>query len=43
MKERLATIGFDPIASTPDEFAVWIKSETAKWTPVVHEANVKID
>ena len=43
VKERLATIGFDPIASTPDEFAVWIKSETAKWTPVVHEANVKID
>jgi len=36
-------IGFDPVASTPDEFAAWIKAETAIWAPVVRAANVKID
>jgi tripartite-type tricarboxylate transporter receptor subunit TctC len=43
VKERLATAGFDAVASTPDEFATWIKAETAKWAPVVSQANVKID
>jgi len=43
VKERLAKIGFDPLVSTPGEFAAWIKAEGAIWTPVVRAANVKID
>jgi tripartite-type tricarboxylate transporter receptor subunit TctC len=43
VKERLAKIGFDPVASTPDEFGAWIKAETAKWAPVTRQANIKID
>jgi tripartite-type tricarboxylate transporter receptor subunit TctC len=43
VKERLATLGFDPVGSTPDELAAKIQSETNKWTKVVRQTNVKID
>jgi tripartite-type tricarboxylate transporter receptor subunit TctC len=43
VKERLGTLGFDPIGSTSDEFAAWVKAETAKWAPIVRAANVKIN
>lgn len=42
-KERLATIGFDPTESTPDQFAAHIKAESDKWAKVVRDANIKID
>ena len=41
--ERLTTLGFGPVANTPEEFAGWIKSESAYWAKVVHETNLKID
>ena len=43
VKERLATLGFDPVGSTPDELAAKIKSETDKWSKVVRQTNIKID
>jgi tripartite-type tricarboxylate transporter receptor subunit TctC len=43
VKERLETLGFAPVANTPDEFAARIKLEIAKWSKVVHAANIKAD
>jgi tripartite-type tricarboxylate transporter receptor subunit TctC len=43
VKERLATLGFDPVGSTPDELAAKIKSETDKWSKIVRQTNIKID
>jgi tripartite-type tricarboxylate transporter receptor subunit TctC len=43
VKDRLAALGFDPVANTPEEFAAWIKAETAKWGKVVRATNMKID
>ncbi len=43
VKEKLAVLGFDPIGNTPDEFAAWIRSESAKWRAVVSATNIKID
>ncbi len=43
VKQRLSTLGFDPVASTPEEFAVYIKSEIAKWAKVIREANIKVE
>jgi tripartite-type tricarboxylate transporter receptor subunit TctC len=43
VKERLATLGFDPAGSTPDELAAKIHSETDKWSKVVRQTNIKID
>jgi tripartite-type tricarboxylate transporter receptor subunit TctC len=41
--ERLTTLGFRPIGSTPDQFQAHIKAETTLWTGVVREAGIKID
>jgi tripartite-type tricarboxylate transporter receptor subunit TctC len=43
VKERLATLGFKPVANTPDEFAARIKLEMEKWGKVVHDANLRIE
>jgi tripartite-type tricarboxylate transporter receptor subunit TctC len=36
--ERLSAQGAEPVGSTPEEFAAYIKSETAKWAKVVRES-----
>src|SRR5262249_5134273 len=41
--ERLTTLGFDRVASTPDEFASWLKSDSAHWAKVIRETNMKTD
>jgi tripartite-type tricarboxylate transporter receptor subunit TctC len=43
IKERMATIGFDPTVSTSDELIDHMKAETDKWSKVVRQANIKID
>jgi tripartite-type tricarboxylate transporter receptor subunit TctC len=43
VKERLATLAFDALESTPEALSDHMKAETAKWTKVVREANIKID
>ena len=43
MKERLATIGFDTIASTPEEYAAEIDAEETKWSAIVKSLNLKIE
>ena len=41
VRERLAALGFEPIASTPAEFAARIQAEMAKWAKVIRDANIK--
>jgi tripartite-type tricarboxylate transporter receptor subunit TctC len=41
-RERLHALGFDPVASTPGEFADWIKLEIAKWAKVIRDANISV-
>jgi len=40
VRDRLSNLGALPIGSTPQEFGVWLKAETAKWTRVVRGANL---
>jgi len=42
VSERLTTLGFNPITTTPDEFALRIKSEMEKWDRVIREAKISI-
>ena len=42
-QERLAAMGLDVIASTPQEFRAAIASEIKRWADVVKRANIKID
>ena len=41
VKERLPTLGFEAVASTPEEFAIRIKVETKMWGKVIRAANIK--
>jgi len=41
VKERLAGFGVDPVFSTPEEFAAFMKNELAKWARVVKESGAK--
>jgi tripartite-type tricarboxylate transporter receptor subunit TctC len=43
VKEKFATLGFDPVANTPEEFAAQIKDEIAKWGKVIKAANITVD
>lgn len=40
LRERLSAIGAEPVASTPEQFAAFIKSETQKWLIVVKAAGI---
>ncbi len=41
VKERMATLGFDTVANTPEEFAARIKLEIPKWAKVIRDGNIK--
>jgi tripartite-type tricarboxylate transporter receptor subunit TctC len=41
MKERLAALGYDLVASTPKEFAARIAAEIEMWAKVIRAANIK--
>jgi tripartite-type tricarboxylate transporter receptor subunit TctC len=41
MKERLAVLGFDPVGSTPEEFADLAKAEFEKWGKVIRASNIR--
>jgi len=43
LKEKLAATGTEPLTSTPDEFAVYIRKEITKWGDVIRKAGVKAD
>src|SRR5215475_2948233 len=41
MKERMATLGLDPVGSSPEECAAQFRTEAAKWAKVIREAGIK--
>jgi tripartite-type tricarboxylate transporter receptor subunit TctC len=41
--ERLSAQGAEPVGSTPEEFAAYIKSETVKWAKVVRDSGAKAE
>ena len=43
VKDRFTAIGFTPASSTPEQLAALMQADTAKWSKVVREANIKID
>ncbi len=42
VKERLTTLGFVPVASTPEEFAASLRSEFETWARVIRAGNLKV-
>jgi tripartite-type tricarboxylate transporter receptor subunit TctC len=43
MKRLFMSAGIEPVNSTPEELASYMKSEIAKWAKVIREANVQVD
>jgi tripartite-type tricarboxylate transporter receptor subunit TctC len=43
IKQRLETLGFAPVANTPEQFGERIKVEIARWGKVVHDAKIRAD
>ena len=42
LNERLSAEGAEPAANTPEEFAVFIKSELVKWAKVTKAAGISV-
>ena len=40
VQQRLAAIGFTPVVNTPEEFAVELKTEVARWAKVIRDAKI---
>jgi tripartite-type tricarboxylate transporter receptor subunit TctC len=43
LKEKLAASGTEPLTSTPEEFAAYIKREMTKWGDVIRKSGAKAD
>jgi tripartite-type tricarboxylate transporter receptor subunit TctC len=42
VKEKLASMGFDAVGSTPEEFTAWIRSEIPRWGQVIRDAKITV-
>jgi tripartite-type tricarboxylate transporter receptor subunit TctC len=40
-RESLSSQGAEPVASTPEQFAAFIRSEMAKWSAVIKQAGLE--
>jgi tripartite-type tricarboxylate transporter receptor subunit TctC len=43
IKERMFNLGMEPAGNTPEEFAVLVRNDIAKWGKVIRESGVKAD
>ena len=43
VKERLATLGFQPVVNTPEDYAAYIRTEIPKWGKVIKTASIRIE
>ena len=43
IKQRVTDLGFDVIASTPEQFSAQIRNEIEKWGKVVRDAGIKVE
>lgn len=43
VRERFSGDGAEPVGSSPEEFAAFIRAETAKWAKVVREAGIRTE
>lgn len=43
MRERLSSQGVEPLGSTPEEFAAYLKAEIAKWGKVIQISGARAE
>jgi tripartite-type tricarboxylate transporter receptor subunit TctC len=42
-REALGRLGFEVVASSPEEFSRWIRAESEKWARVIRTSGAKAD
>ncbi|MDQ8034110.1 twin-arginine translocation pathway signal protein [Bordetella genomosp. 1] len=43
LRDKLAGLGFEPVGSTPAEFAARIRADVAKWTEVIQRGGIRAE
>jgi tripartite-type tricarboxylate transporter receptor subunit TctC len=43
IRDKMVAMGTDPVGSSPEEFGLYIKSETIKWGRIIRESNIRPD
>jgi tripartite-type tricarboxylate transporter receptor subunit TctC len=43
LKERFASLGMEPMSSTPEQFSAHLRAETVKWARIVRESGAKAE
>jgi tripartite-type tricarboxylate transporter receptor subunit TctC len=43
VRERLRDLGYEPVGSTPAQFAAFVKAELARWSRVIRSAGIKAE
>ena len=43
IRDKMIAMGTDPVGSTPEELASFMKAETVKWARVIKEANIRVE
>ena len=41
--QKLVEAGIEPVTSTPEQMAAYVKSETSKWAQVIKQADIKVE
>ena len=42
IRQRLATLGLEPVVNSPDAFSAYIKAEVARWSGVIRAAQIAV-
>ena len=43
VRERLSTLGIEPVGNTPEQFFEQMKADLARWSKVVEQAGIRLD
>jgi tripartite-type tricarboxylate transporter receptor subunit TctC len=43
VSERIVGVGAEPVGSSPEEFAAFIRSELTTWAKVIQEVGIRIE
>lgn len=43
MREKMAGLGTEIVANSPDQFAQYLREETAKWSKIVKDAGIRLE
>ena len=43
IRDRMVAMGTEPVSNSPEEFALFIRSESQKWAKIIHDKNIRIE